>query len=197
MSYSVEGMMGNMPRADRIILLDEITLLLDEHRLANDFHITFVVTNRLTKAAGNCLVSQDRYDRRKIKGCRIALSAHYYREFGIQRTIGTLRHEIAHLMDCMMTGKMSHSANFKRICVRLGGTMNTKMAGTTHSASGTKEYINKPKPVRKFKYVYTCLCGAKFERKIRAKRTLRLNHNAVCTKCKTPLPLWKELRVAI
>jgi len=130
---------------------------------------------------------------KNCKNFKINVSYDYYIEFGIDRIIGTLRHEIAHLITCITVGEMNHDSLFKRICVELGGTMNEQMAGRTYAASASAEYVRGN--IKGYKYVYTCACGATISRKVRIQD--RTKKAKCCSKCRTNLGLWKEEKVAV
>ena len=127
------------------------------------------------------------------KNFKINVSYDYYIEFGIDRIIGTLRHELSHLLTCVTVGEMNHDHLFKRICIELGGTMNEQMAGRTYTASACSEYVRGN--IKGYKYVYTCLCGVTVSRKVKMQE--KMKKGKCCSKCKTNLALWKEEKVAV
>lgn len=146
-------------------------------RLEPDFIYTHTIeirwNKRLRSAAGQCKATTTR-------GCpyyEIDLNPKYYQEFGLERTIGTLMHEIAHAIDHAKNGTLGHSRWWKYYCQRLGGTMNPRLARDTPSCR-SDEYIQTPD-----KWEYKCPCGAivRTKRRIGKKKEAR----GYCMKCKT------------
>lgn len=141
-------------------------------------NLSFVVeiSKRLKTTAGRCdWVGKDK------KIFQIRLAYNNYVEFGAESMIKTLRHEMAHLIECYLYGKSGHGERFKRICVDLGGHMNSKIAGRKYSDSATFDYCKgKRLP---YKYEYTCECGIVFhrKRKISEIRSRQLR----CNTCRT------------
>jgi len=108
----------------------------------------------------------------------IQMNPKYYREFGIDRFIGTVRHEMAHFIQYLARGYTGHNREFKQICADLGGTMNQKMAADTCPDNGTKAYLKSDD-----KWEYKCW---KCDLTIRTKRRLKMNNRA-CGRCGTPI----------
>jgi len=136
-------------------------------------HVCF--NNRLRTSAGRAI--QERNDR----SCwRIELNPKYYATYGLERVIGTYRHELAHVAAWIFYREPGHTRNFKRLCELFGGTMNPGQAGKRASASATTEYLTTTP-----KWRYTCpSCGLTFTRKRRLPRnTLK---RACCVQCHTP-----------
>lgn len=148
--------------------------------------VTVELSNRLKRAAGNIRVKLK-------KNVKINISADYYKQFGIERTLKTLKHEFAHLISFHHTGKVDHSPYFKKICAELGGSMNPKMAGSTHSASACNEYIRGN--LKNYKWIYTCKCGVVMEYSRRMADKTRRNPHVVCRKCRTSVSMWSEEKV--
>ena len=108
----------------------------------------------------------------------IQMNPKYYREFGIDRFIGTVRHEMAHFIQYLARGYTGHNREFKQICADLGGTMNQKMAADTCPDNGTKAYLKSDD-----KWEYKCPgCNLR----IRTKKRLKMN-NRGCRHCRTPI----------
>lgn len=92
------------------------------------------------------------------KGHRIVVSWQAYREHGLDETLNTFRHEVAHIVH------PNHSAAFWQLAYAIGVT---------------RRYASPPLVVRPRKYVYACpACHRRFERK----RKLRA---ASCASCDT------------
>lgn len=154
-------------------------------------NIEIEVSKRCKRVAGNIKVYPTKFVSGKIDftkdlTVKINVSYDYYKTFGIERSIATLRHEFAHLVDYTLTGKCSHGHTFKRICVELGGSMNQTMAGFTYSASATDQYIK-----RTYKWKYTCPgCGHVTE-KVR-KFSDKTKERYSCLTCRTKVKFFKE-----
>jgi predicted SprT family Zn-dependent metalloprotease len=167
----------------------EIDKIVNEYDL-HKYEIEIEISRRVKRAAGNITVFG-----KVVNKVKINLSYDYYEMFGIERSIKTLRHEFAHLISYIKTGKMDHGYNFKMICTKLGGSMNMVMAGNTFSAFASEEYIRGN--IKSYKYVYTCLCGGVVERKKRMKESMRVSFRHVCAKCNTPLVKWNEQKIVL
>lgn len=126
-----------------------------------------------------------------IENCwNIELNPKYYRDFGAQRTLGTFRHELAHIADWLETGYTGHGRNFKRLCTAFGGTMNEKLAADTAGAKSSTEYIQ-----TSAKWQYTCAgCGVSFTTKRRLGKNKE--QHGRCKNCGTSIRRWslKQLR---
>jgi predicted SprT family Zn-dependent metalloprotease len=120
----------------------------------------------------------------------IKLSYKYFKLFGIERSIQTLRHEFAHCIQYNNRGRMSHDYEFKVICNRLGGSMAPKMAGETFSTSASTEYIK-----TEWKYVYICPCGAEYKRARRMNESMRNSTRHSCSKCRRKVYTFKEVKL--
>lgn len=131
--------------------------------------------NRLRTSAGRAI--QDKTNRR----CwRIELNPKYYATYGLERVIGTYRHELAHVAAWVFCREAGHGRNFKRFCELFGGTMNPGQAGKRTSANATTKYLTATP-----KWRYTCpSCGLTFTRKRRLPdKTVK---RAYCVQCHTP-----------
>lgn len=145
-------------------------------------YITIEFTNRLKAAAGKAEYKNSNYT--------IKLSVDYYKQFGIDRSIKTLKHEFAHIIQHTKYKKMDHGTYFKKLCHELGGSMNPTMAGYSYSASACNEYI---KPVKSVIYVYTCSgCGKKMTYRKRMTEKIRTSNRHRCTTCSTPVSKFTE-----
>lgn len=180
---------------DRKKVEEEFGILCSKFEVLNDYNILINISSKLKKSAGNVNIVIDRYTRTLEKNIKINLAYSYYKEFGVERIIRTLRHEVAHILSFLKTGRLDHSSTFKKICTELGGSMCKSMAGTTYAASASDEYIRTP--LKNYKYVYTCKCGVTLVRKVKMKDSFRNNPYKVCAKCRTSISFWKEEKIYI
>ena len=74
---------------------------------------------------------------------RINLNKKYLTSFGFSNVLKTFSHELAHFVEYIETGKVSHDENFKIICAILGGHMNEVLAGEQFKSYATNEYLKK------------------------------------------------------
>ena len=150
--------------------------------------IKITISNRLKNSNG-------KIKWRGIKGhiwlVRIVMSKAVLDEFGWEVFEQTFRHEIAHAANAFFGGK-DHDNNFKRLCRRFGGKMNTTIAGSEYADCASTKYV-KVKPT--IKYEYHCHCGLIKKMARRMNKTKRFSSNWRCGRCKTPLSTWKEIRV--
>lgn len=145
---------------------------LDE-KIGKVFFITDVeISKRLKTTAGKCCWTGGNEVRFKIK-----LAANNYKEFGSDNMDKVLRHEIAHLIEVVEYGKSGHSERFKKICAKLGGSMNGLMAGEKYSEHATRNFCR-----TQYRFKYMCPCGMSFQRK--RKITGRTLYSR-CKKCGT------------
>lgn len=170
---------------------NEIDTIMDQYNLGQGYLIEFDICKRTKTAAGRCTYTYNK--NKEVLSCRITVSYDYYKEFGFERTIGTLRHELSHLIDFVQNKKSGHGPTFKKLCFTLGGTMNHKLAGFSYGASATDKYI--PSKPRKYKYVYTCKCGVKVTRGKRI--SSKIINRSCCCKCKTDLSQWSVTKVSV
>jgi predicted SprT family Zn-dependent metalloprotease len=151
--------------------------------------ITVEVSRQCKRVAGNINRNQ------KTGKVIIKVSYDYYKEFGIQRSIATLRHEMAHLIAFNKLGYMDHGKLFKDICTRLGGTMSAARAGVAHASAASEEYIRRP--LGAYQYRYTCIgegCTNSFER---ARKISDKTKRYVCNHCSTKVGFWTEEKVRV
>lgn len=172
---------------DRIKIVDQKTIKDEAKRIVSEFslksNISVEFSGKLTKAAGN--VTAKPKDDFIIK-----LSVPYYKEFGVERSLKTLRHEFAHILDFIKTGKFGHGYSFKVLCEKLGGSMCRKHAGTTFSASASDQYLT---PKRSVQYVYSCpTCGWSTKRTKRMSEKIRTSLRHACPKCRTKVAYFSE-----
>ena len=113
-------------------------------------HVIVSFSNKLKTTAG----------RYWAKDYSVHISTDTYFQFGFDRSLGTLRHEVAHHITWIKNGYCRHDYLFKSICARLGGTMNPKQAGYQFASSATTDFIQRTRLPRK--YHYTCPCGVNF-----------------------------------
>jgi predicted SprT family Zn-dependent metalloprotease len=135
-------------------------------------HVGF--NNRLRTSAGRAV--QDKQNRYHW---HIELNPKYYRVFGLERMIGTYRHELAHVAAWVSYREPGHTRNFKRLCELFGGTMNPGQAGHGASPNATTEYLTTSP-----KWRYICpSCGLTFSRQRRL--SPNMIRQACCAKCHT------------
>lgn len=153
--------------------------------LLEKYNIRLEYSTRLKLSGGNIEVKKRSMD------VIIKLNFSYFQKFGIERSIATLRHEFAHLIQYDRRGKMGHDFEFKSICARLGGSMCAKQAGTTFAASATDQYAE-----RIYKYSYTCpTCGATSKRVRRMSADMRNSTRHSCARCRTKLNKFIEKEI--
>ncbi len=136
-------------------------------------HVCF--NNRLRTSAGRAI--QDK----PSQSCWcIELNPKYYRVYGLERVMGTYRHELAHVAAWVFYREAGHTKNFKRLCALFGGTMNPGQAGHCASATSTTKYLTSTP-----KWRYTCpSCGLTFTRQRRV--SPGKIKQACCARCHTP-----------
>lgn len=153
------------------------------------------ISKRLKTTAGRCDWSapyvRDQWGNNTQKTFNIRLAYNNYEEFGFDSMIKTLRHEMAHLIEVMLHGRSGHSERFKRICVKLGGHMNSQMAGKRHKDNATKDYCKSTKKSG-YKYKYHCKCGMNFGRK----RIIN-NFNTLRGTCRTCGTMVMDMRMEV
>ena len=182
-----------LKKIDAILLSETAHKIIKEYNLSCDI-LTIEVSKRLKRAAGNCHIERPRGSKR-IDVVTIKLSYDYYKEFGVERSLGTLKHEFAHYIDSDRTGKTGHGFSFKVLCNELGGTMNPQLAGETFAASACTDYLKGT--IKDYKWVYTCKCGVTMDYYKRMAERIKTSMTRRCVKCKTSLYWWTEERVAI
>jgi predicted SprT family Zn-dependent metalloprotease len=89
-----------------------------------------------------------------ITKCEIVISKHITEHYSLKTAEETLYHEIAHYLDLIFNRTFGHSNSFKEICVKLGGTMNSKLATGKFTEAASAEYVS-----NNIGYLYTCPCG--------------------------------------
>lgn len=115
-----------------------------------------------------------------IQAWRIELNPKYHKEFGLERMMGTFRHELAHIADWVQYKNRGHSNTFKRLCCLFEGTMNTQFARGEHADAGTDQYLQAPERLK-----YSCpKCSFETHRKKRL--TKKMASKGVCPYCRTP-----------
>lgn len=146
-------------------------------------HVCF--NNRLRTSAGRAV--QEKLNRNYW---HIELNPKYYRVYGLERVIGTYRHELAHVAAWVFYRDPGHTRNFKSLCELFGGTMNPGQARHGASANGTTKYLSTTP-----KWRYTCpSCGLTFTRQ------RRVSHKRIkqgrCARCQAPAAklLMEQLR---
>jgi len=149
---------------------DEELLLADE-QFGLPHTVVVIWNNQLKTAAGRAYYQTG----------TVELNPDYFREFGEEKVITTLRHELAHLMAYKSYGDNGHGTPFKQICRRLGGDMNEQLAANGAPECASKEYIRS-----EYKWEYRCPdCGSSFKKKRRISAKVISTH--VCSYCKCSL----------
>ncbi len=138
---------------------------------------TFKISNALKLDNGVCHI----YKSYNTTSCKIVISGYILKLYSMKTAEETLYHEIAHYIDFEQTGYLGHSENFKKICMKLGGSMNEQLAGTTYSKTKTTDFVS-----RKLGYLYQCPCGYGKKETIR-KVSEKTANKLYCPKCGTKL----------
>lgn len=157
---------SGLNKTDADSFIYDVKNIVKKYPLLNTQNIVIEFSNRLRTAAGNVTFKQNKYI--------VKISTKNVKTFGINAGIGTLRHEIAHIIDFVKNGKFGHGSYFKMICADLKGTMNPIMAGSKYKECATTKYLQTP-----YKYEYRCKCGLVLKRKRKIKK------NLYCVKCHT------------
>jgi predicted SprT family Zn-dependent metalloprotease len=122
--------------------------------------------------------------RDRIKVVKIKLSHRLYKDFGFDRLMKTLKHEMAHHINYVVYEGDGHDYNFKKLCAKFGGSMAPKMAGSRFADCATAEYCK-----RKSGYRYTCpTCGESHEKS--RPWTPEAAKRRLCGKCRTNVSLF-------
>ncbi len=155
-----------------------------------DCYLDIVISDRLRCSNGTIETERARATG-EILTAKVTMSRALLIEFGWESFEKTFRHEMAHLADRILNGKMSHSYSFKELCDKFGGTMNRKIAGVLYAHCADTDYV---KPI--VKWIYTC-GGCGYEKKMgkRMNKNKRNSPNYRCRRCKTSLDNWKEMKV--
>jgi predicted SprT family Zn-dependent metalloprotease len=136
--------------------------------------VTLLWNNRLRTTGG--------LFRHRSKVCSIELNPKYLLNFGMEVTLGILRHEMAHYALFKRNKNHQHTPEFKELCLKLGGLMNSAMAGKRFKVCASDKFLH-PAP----KFTYTCPgCGLQIKMtRARNKKARRWKHGA-CITCHTP-----------
>lgn len=135
---------------------------------------------RLKSSAGRMVTERIPGDGRLIHFKKtVELNPKYFKEFGIERTIKTLKHELAHLIVWEKYKQHGHTETFKRICHEVGGSMNENMATGCYIENISREYIQTP-----YKWQYDCPCGMVSFKKKR-KMGIKTATKYLCSGCRT------------
>lgn len=157
------GFNSAMPINDRITLKETIANCLKQYNLDTDlkngmFSIENIeLSKRLKTTAGICKARKSLISEKYIFS--ISLAYNNFKEFGIDSIDKVLRHEMAHLIEIQKYGSTSHGERFKKICVALGGSMNSQQAGAKYKSNATNNFCTTKK-----KYTYKCSCGIAIDR---------------------------------
>lgn len=153
----------------------------------------------------------------KVTRVEIGLCKKLYNYFGIERSLKSFYHEMAHLVDFVINVapdryearyprglKLDHSDRFKKICVALEGSMCKSMAGEKYKEVATDEYLHRITEENGgswYKWEYKCPCGAGFQAKRKRKREFidKKGRNGGprwrCRHCGTTSEKWKEIKL--
>jgi len=172
---------GKMPAREIEVIRDEIEKINKEWLEGENIFVNVKINGKMTKTNGHV-----KYVIGEYKNFNISISYRLWKEFGMEATIGTLRHEFAHVINLAMNGDFGtgHNESFKEICREIGGVMNREHAGEKYKDCLTDDYVaRKPKwtlvcpkcgyhigrhrLTKNFLYGRICKCGtmvSKFER---------------------------------
>lgn len=164
---------------DLSVLKEEFNKIQQKYPELDKHNIEVKYEGRMTVSSGRCTLF------RKNKKFKISLSKKARNQFGIEDTVKTFRHEIAHILAYNRTGKLNHCEIFKMLCVELGGDMNSQLAGVRYAANSTSNYCES----RPRKYEYRCPgCGQIAKRARRISERVKNSHS--CITCETPVRHW-------
>ena len=123
-----------------------------------------VFSNRLKNANGTYQYTYNTNNLKKaktpldiafaIESHKITISNHILTHFDEERVMCTLMHEVAHHIRVMTAKDIAHSYEFKKLCAELGGTMNSKLAGSTFKSTASKDFVS-----TRIGVIYECKCG--------------------------------------
>jgi len=136
------------------------------------------ISNRLKTTAGRIRYYKRTNGHQKHYSFRISLAFNNYKEFGFDSIKKTLIHELSHAISILKFDSPGHTEIFKKICSENSGTMNSKIAGNKYKEFASNDYCR-----TKYKYQYTCQCGASFKRKNKVKKT----QGMCCSRCRRPV----------
>lgn len=139
--------------------------------------ITISWNYRMRRTAGDVRISG-----RNQELIVIRLAHGFFEEFGFDRSQRTLRHEMAHVLDNIYNGSTGHGESFKKLCVELGGSMNSLQAGTRYAEAAETRWLHTDV------WEYTCKCGNSISRSRRF--TVRQMQRNWCKGCKAHLYTW-------
>ena len=134
---------------------------------------------------GTCVNGMTKiYD--KVNIAKIELSMKLYKNMGMFPIIGTLRHEMAHVIDLVTNNSFGHTETFKEICYQLKGHMNPDIAGSKYIECAKGKIWMNESHMR-----YRLICPECGEKIYRDRLDKRLVKNSQCQICDTPLLKWK------
>lgn len=144
----------------------------------------FRLSKALKASNGVCKLSWDPFTL-EVLNSEIVISKLITDHYSVKTAEETLYHEIAHYIDFIKNGVLDHGYSFKKLCVELGGTMNSRIATGQFASAASGEYVSK-----KVGYIYKCPCGKcdyKTIRKIQEKMLVR----RYCRNCGTYMSEFK------
>ncbi|MCD6434951.1 MAG: SprT-like domain-containing protein [Clostridiales bacterium] len=161
-----------------------------EYNFCCPVHLDIVISKRLRSANGTFNIKIDFM--KIIESAKITMSYALLEEFGWEQFEKTFRHEMAHLANYIIYKGKTHDLNFKILCQKFGGTMNSRLAVNSFSDCSTNKFVEAKK-----NWKYTCPCG--YSRKTTKrmsvkKRTLNTHVCGSCCVCYTSK--WQEQKIA-
>ena len=155
---------------------------------ANSLKITF--SGNMKRCLGYCnakagyiTLPDGKLSVNRMHDFAIKLSKLYHEKSGINNVIKTFRHELAHMIDGLQQGFMSHNQSWAVICKALGGSMNDQQ---TEKFGGEKMQIAEDH----YKYEYKCSCG-KCTLKRAKKISVKVLFGSRCKHCKANVATFK------
>ena len=117
-------------------LIKEYCKLVVDHKLKFPCFPIIRLSAKLKAKAGTVRYN---YDLTRIT---ITISKIHYEKFGLEITLNTLRHEVAHIIvHTINPDAPIHGTLFKVLCKKLGGTMNPKIAGSEFKECASSNYV--------------------------------------------------------
>ena len=156
-----------------------------------NIYLDINISNRLRCMNGYFQYKRSRLLLNTLVEAKIVMSKALLEEFGWDRFEKTFRHEVAHVAHYVLYGKGNHTRNFKILCQKFGGSMNSAMAGVSFKECATSEFVKV-----KAKWEYRCTkCGVVIKRAKRMSYKKKNSYNCACITCKNPLIYWEEKQV--
>lgn len=173
-------------KTEKLLALEELRK--DQKKISEDFGVPvlpFTCNDRLRCCAARIFYL------RTLRGpvpTKIEVSGPHLVTFGLESSLGYLRHEMAHQIAMVMSKNDSHNKEFKEICATIGGTMNSAMAGEKYAACATKDFLSVEN------WEYECpTCGFIHKRSRRYTEAQAFVRG--CPRCKTRLTMFQVTRI--